>query len=150
MIFPIQVSELPGLKDRFSVGDFFEKCGVTGGFKYDHFIANWESFLNKDLGAMWKAVDDNFRIIGLFGGLITPDLFSGEPVAMGVFWYVLPEHRNKISGARLLFTFEVWAKRMEAKAIIMAHLLNTLPAQVESYYEARGYRPLEIHYVKRI
>lgn len=150
MIQAITLDTLKVLADANMIGEsFFKECGLPGKFKYVAFLHNWTLFLEKNIGAMWAFLKDG-KPVGLLGGILAPDMNDGELLAVETFWYVMPEHRNSMESIKLLMVFELWARDVGAKRIMMAHLLSSMPEKLASYYEKRGYRPLEINYVKEL
>lgn len=150
MIQAIKLEDLKSLAEAQILGEsFFKECGLPGSFKHEAFIHNWTLFLSTNIGAMWAFVK-NDKVVGLLGAILSPDMNDGELVAMETFWYVHPKHRNSIESVKLLMVFELWAQKIGAKRIMMAHLLSSMPKKLASYYERRGYRPLEINYVKEL
>lgn len=147
MIKPIQIPDLEELAKGLIATSFFTECNLPGTFKPIAFLHNWKGIMANNLGVMWGYYHKG-KVVGILGGLLTPDLMSGEMVATEAFWYVLPKHRKSIWSVKLLFTFELWAKQIGAKRIIMAHLLHAVSAKLSHYYVKRGYRAVEINYVK--
>ncbi len=150
MIQPVTLESLKNFVEIKILGpSFFSECGLPGSFKFEAFIHNWTLFLQTNIGAMWTMAKGE-KVVGLLGGILAPDMNDGELMAMETFWYVHPDHRNSIESVRLLMTFEIWAREMGAKRVMMAHLLSSMPEKLAAYYERRGYRPLEINYIKEL
>lgn len=84
------------------------------------------------------------RRIGMFGGIISFSPFSGEQVAMELFWYVEPESRG--DGVRLLRRAEQWAKSLGVSKFI-----NVSPTKkVDHFLRRMKYTALETHFIKEI
>lgn len=150
MIIPVTIQSLKEMKESELLGpSFFNECGLPGTFKHEAFLHNWTLFLEKNIGAMWALVKGD-KILGVLGGILAPDMNNGDMMAVETFWYVLPEARGSLDSIRLLMTFEIWAQNVGAKRIMMAHLLSSMPEKLKEYYEKRGYRALEINYVKEL
>lgn len=82
------------------------------------------------------------RLIGMFGAIATLSPYSGEPVAMELFWYVAPESRG--GGVRLLRRAEQWAREVGAKKMIgVSHT-----KKVGKFLKRYGYLPMEEHFLK--
>ena len=112
-------------------------------------MQNWCVLLSSNVGVMWK-LEDKDHVVGMLGGMLTPDLLDGSLTATETFWYVHPEHRNGSGGIQLLLTFEKWAMEIGAKRIIMAHLVNHNSESLKNLYQRRGFKPMEIFYHKEL
>jgi len=128
--------------------DFFAEKGLPGSFKKEKFIEAWKNLLASNVAALWVTVQED-KVTGALGGLLFPDINDGELVAQEMFWYVSDKARKGTDGVRLMLNFEAWAKVMGAKRIIMAALTNS-DFRIGPLYEARGYKPVETHYLKVI
>jgi GNAT superfamily N-acetyltransferase len=87
----------------------------------------------------------------LQGGLLfikTLSLYGGEPVAMKTSWYVAPKYRGK--GMSLVHAFEKLAKELGCKKVVMSHLPGKQAERIERIYKRRGYKPIDIQYVKEV
>lgn len=151
MIEVVTVENLKALKvDALDMGEsFFKSCGLPGTFSFDAWLHNWTMILEKNFGVMW-CFRSGDTVAGLLGGILAPDMNDGAMVATEAFWYVKPAYRNTVWSVKLLLNFEIWARDIGAKRIVMAHLLSSMPSQLCSYYERRGYKPVEISYVKTL
>lgn len=88
---------------------------------------------------------------GLVGGYCTPYWMNmGKVFAQEMFWYVLKGHRGGTDGARLLKAFEDWAKEQKADYICMSSTANLDPEGVGNVLKRRGYKPVDISYLKEI
>lgn len=84
------------------------------------------------------------RTIGMFGAMATLSPYSGEPVAMELFWYVAPESRG--GGVRLLRHAENWARELEIKRFIaVAHT-----KKVVQFLKRAGYEALEQQLIRNL
>lgn len=128
-------------------GSFYREGKLPGGFDVRVFRATWEKLISAKLGALWKLVEGD-TVIGGLGGTMFPCPNDGALVAHEMFWYVAPEHRGGMGGARLLKEFEGWAEKAGAKRVQMAHLIGLAPERMKEFYEKRGYRAVEITYMK--
>uniref|UniRef100_A0A6M3IPD8 Putative acetyltransferase n=1 Tax=viral metagenome TaxID=1070528 RepID=A0A6M3IPD8_9ZZZZ len=90
------------------------------------------------------------NIHGGIGGLIGPDLHNGEKTAVETFWFVAPGFRGGLGAYELWRKFEEWAKEQGCKKVAMIHLSDSYPERLERIYKARGYKLLELHYVKEL
>lgn len=92
---------------------------------------------------------ENFELKGAIAGVIYENVFDGLLCASEIFWYVWPG-ATKGAGTALLSAFEEWAQVQGAKRVTMAHMLHSQPEQLSAFYERRGYKAFETHYVKSL
>lgn len=83
---------------------------------------------------------------GFLAGKIVPFMFSAEPMATELGWWVDPKYRKSEVGKELLEAFEYWAKKKKCKLITMVSLDDGLG----KFYERRGYTLHERAYLKEI
>lgn len=126
---------------------FYEEGKLPGKMSDESFVRSWGSFLRSDTGTIIAEKEDG-KITGLLGAILFPDLNNGDLVATEAFWYVDPQHRG--GGIKLFNRFEEWGKARGAKRLIMVHLLSSMPEALNRFYKRRGYRPVEVNYVKEI
>jgi len=126
---------------------FFASSEHLKDFDMEVFKKNWTQFIDAGIGIIYGLFEGD-KICGTIGGFCYPDVNSGLLSATELFWFVLPEQRGK--GLLLLDAFETWAKSKECKRIIMVHLTDLMPEKVKRIYDKRGYKPIEIHYMKEI
>lgn len=148
-IRPLRVDELSKLK-VFGEAFFAEKQ-LPGHFNLEHLVKNWKAWLTN--GAIKAVIFGWFKdgeLVGVLAGMIFPDLYTGEDVAIEHFWYVLEEHRQGTGGVKLLKTFKNWAHKHGAKRLRMIHLImpDEDPATVKlaAFYAKLGFRPIEVNY----
>jgi GNAT superfamily N-acetyltransferase len=150
MIVQLTIKDLHVLKENILMAQsFFNECGLPGTFKIEAFLHNWSMLLEKNFGIIFALQKDE-KVVGMLGGILSPDINSGELTATEAFWYVMPENRKTPESLKLLLVFEKWAIEIGAKKIIMAHLLSSMPERLGTFYERRGYKPVEIQYVKQV
>jgi GNAT superfamily N-acetyltransferase len=149
MIKPVTLEELREIDLNPSALLFINECGLPIKFNLDVFLQNWCVLLSSNIGVIWKLEKDG-DLVGMLGGMLTPDLLDGSLTATETFWYVLPQHRLGIGGIQLLMTFEKWAKQVGAKRVIMAHLTSHNSETLEKLYKRRGFKPMEIFYSKEL
>lgn len=82
------------------------------------------------------------RNIGMFGAMATLSPYSGEPVAMELFWYVEPESRG--GGVRLLRHAENWARELGCKQFIAVSHTK----KVSRFLKKSKFLGMEEHFVK--
>lgn len=71
-------------------------------------------------------------------------VYSGTELA----WYVKPEHRKGLLGARLFNFMEKLAKEADIKYWCMSSLQTSSPTKVNSFYERKGYHLSECTYMR--
>ena len=94
--------------------------------------------------------DESGRITAALGAAYVPDGFSGQPVALEQFWYVLPEFRKTRAGLNVFFAFENTARFRQVKRIVMVHLAALAPEKMQAFYESQGYRMVEQTFWKEL
>lgn len=90
-------------------------------------------------------VGGNGHIQGVVGFVVYPQLFSGEPVAGELFWYVEPEARGRL-GLELLREAERTAVKMGAETMQMVSPSET----TSKLYEKLGYEYVDAQYMRRL
>jgi GNAT superfamily N-acetyltransferase len=68
-------------------------------------------------GYMMMACDENDEPIGGIAALVTQAFFGKDKVASEMAFYVSPDRRGRLAGARLAQAYVAWAKVMGAKRI---------------------------------
>ena len=135
-IRPLTIEELP-LCVPFGPS-FMQEYDLPGVFNPDVFLKNWRYFL-QSLTAVLYGLWDEGRVVGGIGGLVHPDLNTGDLHAVECFWYVDPAYRNTLMAGRLPLTFKKWGKRHGAVRWKMIHLLakdeNPSTVKLAGFYE---------------
>lgn len=126
---------------------FFGEGKLPGGFDPTAFQLTWGGMIATGAGIVYGMFNGN-KIEGALGGIIHRDLNNFDMVAVECFWYMLPGSRG--NGIALLNEFESWAKLAGAKRVAMIHLTNLQPEILRKLYERRGYKEIEVHYVKEL
>ena len=99
-------------------------------------------------GAHVPPFEEGETIIGALGWLEFPDLWSGERTAQELFWFVDPGRRGR--GMWLLKKFEKMAREHGCRRVIMTCLEDSMARDLNIFYLAFGYQPLERNYVKGV
>ena len=121
---------------------FFAEAKKSGEFNPDFFESVLRQLLGQGLGACWSLGEH-----GLLVAVLTPDLVTGNTVAMEMFWYVDKPHRGQ--GLKLFKAFEDWARDVGADRMVTGH---PVPNEQDfgQFYARQLYVPLEIHYTKEV
>ena len=98
---------------------------------------------------MIRLLDENDEPRGGLGGIVTPDLNTGELMAIEQFWYVDRQARGR--GLLLLTAFEDWAMSQNAVRVIIGHIWDEDRGEAwKRLFAMKHYEPLEIHYSKEL
>lgn len=120
-IRPLTIEELPLCLPYGPA--FMKEYDLPGTFSPEEFLKNWTLWLTAYPAIMY-GLWDNTHLAGGIGGMIHPDLNTGDRLAVEFFWYVEPSYRNTLLAARLPLTFKKWGKRNGAVRWKMIHLLS--------------------------
>lgn len=99
--------------------------------------------LESPKGVMLVAAHDE-RLTGMIGLVLTDHLYSGEPSAYELFWWVEPEARG--DGVRLLRAAELEVRKRGAMTCYMI----SPNERVGKLYDRLGYRRIESSYMRRL
>lgn len=85
----------------------------------------------------------NGVINGFFIGVISEHYFSATLMSSDLLLYVVPEHRNGLSGVRLIKSYIEWAKEsgVEPCNIQLGQTAGIDPAVVDRLYKKLGFHP---------
>jgi GNAT superfamily N-acetyltransferase len=138
------------LKKLGLMGHQFAKLYGAGimNFKTDIFIKKMKEFMETGIGTVLCATED-WELKGAVAGVVYENVFDGEKQATELFWYVWPG-ATPGTGTLLLGAFEEWARWKDCTRVTMAYMIHNMPDRLAHFYEKRGYRPFETHYVKAI
>ncbi len=144
-IYPANVDDLARLAPL--AAQFYAASKHLREFHVERFQALWKAWLEAGNGVIY-VLESNGEIQGVIGGLMHPELYSGELICQEFFWYVNENHRGQ--GIRLYHCLETWARGMGCKELRMAHLSDSMPDKVKRFYLAMGYEQVETLYAKRL
>lgn len=145
MIRQATVEDLPGMEA--GAREFYASSKYLGKFDPVRFVSVWTNLISSQAGVIFLLIEAD-ELEGAIGGVVYPDLYSGEIIATEFFWFVRQEHRG--GGLRLYKEFEEWAKWKGASQIRMVHLQDSMPDKLERLYRHWGYQPIETHYAKEL
>lgn len=113
-------------------------------FKEDAWLKTWANLIENGIGTIFMLDDYS----GFIGGICYPDPNTGDMTATEMFWYVDKKQRGQ--GLKLLQKFEQWAQQKNCRSVIMVHLTDLMPKALERVYKRRGYKEIEMHYLKEL
>ena len=91
------------------------------------------------------------QIKGIIAGTIQPSSFDrNEKLAEEKIWFVSKDARGTKLGTQMLDFFEYCVKTKGAKKLIMANMESINDGVMKRFYERRGYRELETHFIKNL
>lgn len=128
---------------------FFDEADLPLNLKPEVFVKNWEDAIKSGRGVILAIFDGDKPAAGL-GAILSPEMNSDDLVAMECWWHVQKPYRSLGYGQRLLDAYEQWAEKSGAVNAFMIHLIELQPEKLGALYEARGYRRVEVVYVKGI
>lgn len=145
MIRLATIKDLPKLSNIAE--QFYSSSETLDDFDIEVFVLNWQKIIETKIGILLLLINEG-NIVGVLGGIKYQDVNSENLIASELFWFVEKEHRGQ--GSELLELFEKWAKINKCKKIIMVHLADLMPDRLEVFYRRKGYRKMEVHYVKEV
>ena len=145
----VEQAELP-LLARHGHLFYAEAPSLPGDYSQEQFMKIWTGVLRSKLGIVLGAFDDDDEVCGAIMGILYQDMHSDALVLTEAAWFVLPDARGKGVGSQLLGEFENWGRMAGAHYVRMAHLANSMPEELKTFYEAKGYSVLEVAYQKPI
>lgn len=87
-------------------------------------------------------------VIGVISGTVVKPLMSNVYIYQEIVWYVDKEHRRY--GTKLLDYLEEWCAERGVGKIVMVCMCNSMAETLGKFYERKGYRPMEVHYIKDV
>jgi GNAT superfamily N-acetyltransferase len=83
------------------------------------------------------------EIVGFYLGVIQEQYFSNVLTSSDLLLYVKPEHRNGMSGLRLIKAYTKWAQEMGVsdEHIQLAQTADIAPEAVDRLYRKLGFSP---------
>jgi hypothetical protein len=127
---------------------FFEECQLPGKFNFEHFERTWIALMVQEVGLVYIWEDPESKaVLGTVGGIVGPDLHTGDLVATESFWYVEKKHRARVGMALFHHFVEEAEKRNCARVSMAAVWSSPTFKSVHKFYTSRlNMRPLETHY----
>jgi GNAT superfamily N-acetyltransferase len=129
--------------------EFYASSKALRKFDIDKFVSFWKDVIEKEMGVIFVAEDDDGETIGAIGAMIHREPYSDEVTVHEFFWFVRPDHRG-FAGIRLYRELEKWAKAKNANIIRMVHLTDSMPEKLSRFYTGLGFTPVETVYSKEV
>lgn len=147
----IRLATLDDVQSIASLGVLFHSehpLSTIIPYNHAHIVQVTSGLIMSDSACVY-VYDTPQGIVGMIAGILTPVLFNPtQQVVSEIVWYVHPTYRKGSTGIRLLNSLEQWAQSTSAVGIVMnAH--SNFPG-IARIYDARGYTPHEISYVKAL
>jgi GNAT superfamily N-acetyltransferase len=118
---------------------FTEVAGpVPATLNVSHVVEEWSSLMRSGIASTWAA-EVRGETVGLLGALFIDEFFTGRPMAMEQFWFVLKAHRGSAS-LRLFKAFEEEATRRGVETIWAGSNVWHSPDRMKNLYERKGFR----------
>lgn len=146
MIREAQVEEVKTW--NFLSGFKKESTAWGKGDNREYAIKQVEDLITSGSGVVLLAIADDGNLQGGLAALKGRDRHDGTLYAVEDFFFVHPAYRDQGIGAKLLDAFEAWAGSQGCKKTAMIHLVDSYPDILKTFYERRGYKLQELHYVK--
>ena len=135
---------------------FYEEFALPGTFNNDAFVRRMMQVI-EDSGVIFgcfKTENGEEVLQGEFAAVPCECPFTGDMMAVEMFWYMLPRHRGGSGAVRLLQAYHEWVVECGFARCAMIHLLHKVPGiqpeKLQKLYEQMGYVPTEINYIKNL
>ncbi len=112
-----------------------------------HFLTNLETVV-EDPSYFFYVSEQEGEVVGYLSGAKSYTLFSSQPMAIEVGWFMLPEYRGSTDGLKLLNKFIEWGKEQGCEVISMGDLAAV--QDLGPLYSRKGFELYERTYVKEI
>jgi GNAT superfamily N-acetyltransferase len=142
-------TEKPHGKLTFIIKEFGKDSEVfkSIGGDADYAVKFYTDMMSMGLAVEFVA-EENGEIAGALAAIKGRENHSGSWFAVETFWFVNPAVRSKGVGTALLDAFEQWAKEEGCAYTAMIHMVDSQPEILKSFYEKKGYKLTELHYIK--
>lgn len=107
--------------------------------------------VSSDQGGLFLEKDGD-DVVGFLVALIAYEhpIIGRCKIATEIGWYVHPDHRHKGIARRLLDRYDDWAYREGCSHSLTSAMLNESFDQVKVAYEKRGYKPVEMSFIREV
>jgi GNAT superfamily N-acetyltransferase len=137
--------EIPEIITR---GKVFEESTKQVVINVEYAIKSFQNMFNSGNLTILRLVDENDKSMGGLAYIKAPDLYSGESMAVELYWFIYSDQRG--CGKILIDAFEKSAKSKGCSKVAMIHLVDSFPETLKAFYEKRGYHLTECHYIKEV
>jgi hypothetical protein len=149
MIREANINDIPSILKRgpsFFKHAGFEEKGLI--FDEDSAYKTLQFLVNDDNGIV--LVSEDKKSNGFIYGMLSPFPLNYDQIILTEFaWWVDPTARNA-TGLKLLKEFERIGKEKGADLIIMMTSDSFQEEKLKKFYEKKGFKHLEHHYIKRL
>jgi hypothetical protein len=125
---------------------FFAEGGLPGKYDAVACAEYWRNLIDQERSVSLVAVDASGKMVGVYMGLIAPDMLTGQTTAYECVWYVQPEYKG--IGVKLHKRWERLCIQRGVTRFIAGHLSNWSCTDMPTLYKQLGYQPYEIIYIK--
>lgn len=88
------------------------------------------------------------KVVGVIAGSVVIYPVSGEKCFLESVWFMSKEHRR--DGIKLVNALESWCKANAVNKLVMCHMANSKADKLTRFYNNRGFKLMELHYVKNL
>ncbi len=141
-----QPEDLPGLAD--CAIEFYASSKFLEDFHIERFVETWTGWLAGS-GVIFLLLDGE-EILGTIGGLAYQEPYAYTKTCQELFMFIRKAARGGTGLLRLYRAFESWSLEMKCSQIRMAHLQDSMPAELEKFYLKLGYVKAETTFVKAL
>lgn len=129
------------------VGEFLKDIGLA--YDPSAFKKKQAALMAEGAGFMFVTMDGE-KATGMIAFSVAEPIFSEEVWGIENAWYIVPEYRGGSAAIRLLNAYERFSKEQGATKLSMVHINKLKGEQLKKFYEKKGYKDLETHYIKEI
>lgn len=134
---------------------FYREAGIPGTFRGEVFMENMGRMIGNG-GVVLASFSKEGFIEASLAAAVARCLFSGDRMAVEVFFYVIPRFRGGLQALRLLKAYDAWCRSAAINTGALIHLDKDLSASggaakgsLASVYRRLGFQPIETYYIKR-
>ena len=121
----------------------------TFGFDGTEFETFWGHLIRCGYAVIFAEFYDDALPAGAIGAIKAPNDKDGLLGVQEAFWFVHKEYRRR-GGVRLIARLEEWAREQGVVRLSLCHLAHMNADALGALYKSLGYRPIEVHYMKRL
>lgn len=151
VVRPATINDIPLLVQM--AGRFHKAVLADKGLGYNpsDFVRHCVSMMELPMTVVLVADTETAKVVGCIAGIISPwFMYPSQVVLLEQWWWVDPEHRGGRIALDLEEEFIKWGKDNGANRIIMISIGSEKEETVKRYYRRKGYKYLEMHFIKEI